>query len=90
MASLRGRFAASPRGASGLSIAITSERIRQIGGTFELTSSPGLLIRATAPAELSSRRLAINRSASLQDGHFHFALSSDHVDAHPVSLPAND
>ena len=49
MASFRGRFPASPRGASGLGIAITSERIRQIGGTFELTSSPGLLIRATVP-----------------------------------------
>ena len=49
MGSLRGRFPASPRGASGLGIAITSERIRQIGGTFELTSSPGLLIRATVP-----------------------------------------
>ena len=49
MASLRGKFAASPRGVSGLGIAITSERIRQIGGTFELTSSPGLWIRATVP-----------------------------------------
>ena len=49
MASLRGRFPASPRGASNFGIAITSERIRQIGGTFELTSSPGFLIRATVP-----------------------------------------
>lgn len=49
MAPLRGRFTASPRGASGLGIAITRERIRQIGGTFELTSSPEFLIRATVP-----------------------------------------
>jgi signal transduction histidine kinase len=47
--SLRGRLPASPRSASGLSIGITRERIRQIGGTFELASSPGLLIRATVP-----------------------------------------
>ena len=49
VASLRGRLPASPRSASGLSIAIARARIRQIGGTFELTSSPGLLIRATVP-----------------------------------------
>ena len=49
MASLPGRFLASPRSASGLGIAITCQRIRQIGGTFELTSSPGLLIRAAVP-----------------------------------------
>ena len=49
MSSLRGRIPASPRGASSLGIAITCERIRQIGGTFELTSSPGILIRATVP-----------------------------------------
>ncbi len=49
IASLRGRLPAAPSSASGLSIVITRERIRQIGGTFELTSSPGLLIRATVP-----------------------------------------
>ena len=49
MPGLRGRLPVSPRSASGLSMAIARERIRQIGGTFELTASPGLSIRATVP-----------------------------------------
>jgi signal transduction histidine kinase len=49
MTSLRGTFPASPRSSSGLGIAITRERIRQIGGTFEVSSSPGIMIRAVVP-----------------------------------------
>lgn len=49
MPGLRGRHPASPSSASGLSIALARERIRQIGGTFELSVTPGLFVRASVP-----------------------------------------
>lgn len=49
MTSLHGSFPASPRSSSGFGFAITQERIRQIGGTFEVNPSPGVMIRAAVP-----------------------------------------
>lgn len=50
IASLPGRFPAPPLTSSGLGIAITRERIRQIGGSFEVISSAGgVIIRAAVP-----------------------------------------